>query len=500
VLAAIAAAVVAGVQLRHGIVRIFDSASYWSAARATAHGHPGTTNLAPTFSTKSVIDFLAHDGRLPFVYFPLGYPLVAGLIGAVVGVKPAMIAVTVASAGALGALTVAGAGPTKSRGTLVLRGVVGAGLVGLSIYRLTVQGAMSEPLFCALTVGSVAAALRARRTGRGDTTSAVLVGMAGLVRFVGAGLVVLPAVDAWRRTGWRRALLLAAIGVGPALANAAWGSVAGGHEPGAHGLHAEDIRVFMRSVAGWFEARNGNIALTFFGGVGWPPVWVWVVALVWVVAVGIAVVVFLTGGKGRMPEPLTLCLTGAGILTVALFAGMLGFDALVWPDNRLMLPAGVLTIVGIAWSADLSGRSTRALVGASAVVVLWIAVAVRPDQVLVRYTNTEAVPYFAVARSLDERIVISNDADGVHWESGKPSAYLPAAKDSLTGAEVDKTALYDSLPCALDQADAAVLYVDDAFIEGDAKSELDRLVGAGSLTAEPSEGATIYRPSATACS
>jgi hypothetical protein len=84
------ALVVGLVQFRHGIVHLLDTVTYWSGTEATSNGHPFTTNLAPSFSNFSAIEFLERSGRLPFVDFPVGYPLVAGSLGIIIGTRHAM--------------------------------------------------------------------------------------------------------------------------------------------------------------------------------------------------------------------------------------------------------------------------------------------------------------------------------------------------------------------------------------------------------------------------
>ena len=89
-LAALGALAVGILQFRHGIVHLLDTVTYWSGTEATSNGHPFTTNLAPSFSNFSAIEFLERSGRLPFVDFPVGYPLVAGIFGFIIGTRHAM--------------------------------------------------------------------------------------------------------------------------------------------------------------------------------------------------------------------------------------------------------------------------------------------------------------------------------------------------------------------------------------------------------------------------
>ena len=142
--AALAALVVGIIQFRHGIVHLLDTVSYWSGAQAVADGHPFTSRLAPSFSNFDAIEFVQRGGRVPFVDFPLGYPLSAGIIGAVIGVRRAMQLICVLSLAAIAAAAVAGT-DTK-RGRTIGAAIFGTLVVMLPITRNVTQGALSEPL------------------------------------------------------------------------------------------------------------------------------------------------------------------------------------------------------------------------------------------------------------------------------------------------------------------------------------------------------------------
>ncbi|MEY2995564.1 MAG: hypothetical protein RLZZ39_389, partial [Actinomycetota bacterium] len=106
--AAIGGAVVAAVQLRDGIVPLLDTVTYWSGAEAVAAGRLFTTDLAPSFSNFDALQFLERGGRLPFVDFPVGYPLLAGALGTVIGVRLAMHLLVVVAVAAVASLVVLG--------------------------------------------------------------------------------------------------------------------------------------------------------------------------------------------------------------------------------------------------------------------------------------------------------------------------------------------------------------------------------------------------------
>jgi hypothetical protein len=515
--AAAAAAVAAGVaalQLRGGIVPMLDTVTYWSGAKATASGRPLTTTVAASFSHFSPIEFLERGGRLPFVDFPVGYSTAAGVLAVVLGASGAMVALTVVAAAALAAIVVVGPRAPADPWLAVTRGVVAVGIVGLPVFRLVTQAALSEPLFCVAALGLVAAVLRYRRSGRAAALMGACATACGLLRFVGAGLVVLPALEMYRRErsqGRGRALWRAAgwgtVWAAPAAANALWGgAVGGGHVWGWRGFDRNDVVSFGRSVAGWFERGYGDARLTFFGADRTPSWLAWTIVAVWLAAVAVAVVAWLLD-RAWLPEPLTLCLVAAGLLTAALAGGMALFDSLVFPDNRLMLPAGVLTLCGLLWSWAPSGR--RAAVAGLGAVLVWLWVATGPLAAplgasqrgwLERFSDSATEPAYAAAvRDEPAAVVLSNDADGVAWHTGTRAAYLPQRTRALTGETVDVAAEYAALPCALLRSGGVVVFLDGALLGMDARDPLEALVQDGRLRAQDVPGATVYRAAPTAC-
>lgn len=504
---AVVAGVVAAVQLRTGIIPMLDTVTYWSGATATSDGHPFTTNLAPSFSNFSAVEFLERGGRLPFVDFPLGYPTVAGLLGVVIGVTTAMSVLTVVSAVVLAGLVVLGPRAVRTPGALAVRSLVALGLVTLSAYRLTTQATLSEPIFCALVVGYVVALSRHRDDRSPWWLVATLGTVLGLFRFIGAPLAVLAGVEHYRRhrnlpraAAWTVAMML------PAAANILWASAAGGgHSAGWRGLQSQDVEILVRSVGGWLEADQGDLRLTYFGGQ--PPAWwAWPLTILWLVAVVVALVGVLTGlvrpHVRRLPRSLELPLAAAGIVTTGLVLGMMGFDALVIPDNRLMLPAGVLTACGLLWwgTEVLDRSSVRWSVVAVAGAAAWVLVAAPPWNLTELFSDeTEEAAYIRAARASGATLVVINDADGTHWATDIPAAYSPLPTKALTGEPVDVDAVYRSLPCPLFQSNGVLVLADNALFGAGGSPELGRLVEEGRLVIEPFEGGVVYRPTSEAC-
>ena len=504
-MAAIGAATVAIVQLRDGIVPLLDTVTYWSGAEAIASGRPFTTQLAPSFTNFDAIEFLNRDGRLPFVDFPVGYPLVAGSLGALIGVRAAMHVLVVVAVATVAALVVLGDSRWSGRREgssridiprLVWLAAVGAALAALPAMRLVTQGALSESLFCASVLGLVITLARYREGGRWWPV-AVLVVVTSLFRFVGAPLALVAGWEHFRRTGERRRSFGAAtLLMIPAATNIVVASAnGGGHNAGWRGLDRVDLEVFTRSVGGWFDSRQGDIRRTYFTGEG-PSWWSWIVALAWIGTVLVVVLGYLRG-RSRLPAASQIALVATAVVTSGLVAGMMGFDALVIADNRLMLPSGVLSLAALAWATP---TSQRALGLAAVATVVWFAVAVDPSNLAERFSDDDTVPvYSRVATELDVSIVITNDADGVHWDTGLPAAYAPTPVKMLTGENVDIEPIYRNLPCALATNDGAVVLSDQAMFFAADLELLDDQVDSGRLLRTDREGAIVYQPTDSAC-
>lgn len=498
--AAIGGAAVAAVQLRDGIVPLLDTVTYWSGAEAVAAGRLFTTDLAPSFSNFDAIEFLGRDGRLPFVDFPVGYPLVAGSLGAVIGVRLAMHLLVVVAVALVALLVVVGDRRREAARLDTMRpawlAAFGVAVAALPTMRLVTQGALSETLFCASALALVVALARYRDGGRWWPV-AVLVVVTSLFRFIGAPLALVAGWEMFRRTGDRkRAATTSALLMVPAAGNIALASLnGGGHNAGWRGLDRVDLEVFARSVGGWFDSRQGDIRRTYFTGDG-PSWWSWIVALLWIGTMAVVVVGYLRG-RSRLPATSQIALVASAVITAGLVAGMMGFDALVIADNRLMLPSGVLTLAALVWATP---TSRRVLGVAAAASLLWLAVAVDPSNLLERFSDDDTTPaYSRAAAELGVSIVISNDADGVHWDTGLPAAYAPTPVKMLTGEAIDVATIYQRLPCALLEADGAVVLSDEAMFFAADLTLLDAEADAGRLTRSERSGAIVYVPTGSAC-
>lgn len=483
------------VLVRNGPVQFLDAGSYAAGIDAISHGRGLTTALAPSFSNFSVIDFATRRGSIPFVDFPLGYPLLAALPAVAFGARHAMVVVAVLSSAALVALVTLGPRPTRgsaNAGTALNRALLGGGLVCLPMFQAVTRAGLSEPLFCLLLVGMLKMLLDSEQHPQRAKWALLAAGLAGAVRFVGLPVVALPALLMWRQQGWRRALPWTIASLTPATVNVLWaGAVGSGHVAGWRDISRTDIRFLVHSITGWVYHPYGVFDL-LLAGTGRPPIWAYAVVLA--VAAGVAVAaVSVVLGRRWLPRPIELALVVSGILTVGLLGGMLLFDSLVAPDNRLMLPSGVITIVGIGWWA-----TERFVVPANTVaIVSWVVLAVAPWKLGVTPPSArDALLIQAVGQA---RTVISDNADSVWWQTGVPAAYLPMPTRLLTGAAVDQQSEIDALPCLLAKQQGAIVLVGGPFVDSSAETLLAELVKNGALIHDAFGTVQRFTPTGAGC-
>lgn len=492
-------ALVALVQLRHGIVPLLDTVTYWSGAQSVANGHPFHTTLAPSFSNFDAVDFLDRGGSLPFVDFPVLYPLMSGSVGILIGTRAAMHLLTVLSLFVICATIVRGT-PLPAKRSLLTVFLFALFVPFLPAIRLVTQGTLSEPLFIASTLLLVVSVAR-YRTGGSWGPVVVLVVTSSLLRFLGAPLALLAGWEHFGRTKRKGASVLWTIAmIAPAVTNMILASTSGGgHNAGWRGLDRLDIEVFVRSVGGWFDATQGDLRRTYFTQDG-PSWWSWPVTAAVLVAMAWGTIRVLRRSRTHS-DTTDLALTSAAILTVGLFAGMLGFDALVIADNRLMLPAGVLVSASLVWRASTSTSSSRVAYAAGlGIIALWGVVAARPWSVLERFSDVDRpLSMSRVALDLDTDIVVSNDADGVHWDTGLPAVYAPMRVKPLTGEILDDTRTYRQLPCALLRRNGAIVISNEATFSSVDRTALEEEVVQGHLKRITTPETTSYLPTESAC-
>ncbi|NDH47476.1 MAG: hypothetical protein EBX99_06455, partial [Acidimicrobiia bacterium] len=298
----------------------------------------------------------------------------------------------------------------------------------------------------------------------------------------------------------RKAVGIAAAMIAPTAANAVWAAMSGGgHNAGWRGLQGNDISFLVRSIGGWFDSRQGDLRRTYFSldGTSW---WSWLVALLWMVAIVVALIGMIRK-HGKFPAPAELALVASGLITSGLVLGMLGFDGLVTPDNRLMMPSGVLALLALAWIMNdrVDSLPSRLRLVVPLLVVVWTVLAVRPQDVGERFSdNSGPRQASSLALRTGASVVVTNDADALHWDTGLSTVYPPQEFMPLTGERVNERAIYNDLPCALLRNEGVVILTEEAFLVVN-RDLLQAQVDAGNLTFEPTTGADLYRPTDRAC-
>ena len=485
------------VLFRRGPVQFLDAGSYAAAIDNMRHGNGLTARLAPSFSNFSSTEFVRRHGEIPFVDFPLGYPLVAAIPALIVGTRHAMVAVGAISIAVLAA-TVA-IGPSRRRnggepGTwlVFVRALLGVGLVCLPMFQAVTRAGLSEPVFCALLVMALKLMLDGDAQPNRTRWALVIAGLAGAIRFVGLPIVVLPTLLMMRSSGWRKTAIWATVAVTPAAANVVWASAVGsGHVAGARALSRTDLRFFVHSIGGWTHSRYGVFNLLLSGTAG-PPIWAYALALVWLVGVVVAVISLLAR-RAWLPRPIELALVLAGVLTAGLVLGMAFFDSLVAPDNRLMLPAGIVTLCGLGWWATERVK----LYWAAAIVVAWATIAAVPWRLHTPPRATSNGDLVAAVGSAP--LAISDDADQVWWQTGARAAYLPQPLRLLTGEPVDQRAELQQLPCLLYAERGVIVLLGGPFVDHSAVALLDELVVAGQLNDDAVGSIRRFSPTGQGC-
>lgn len=477
----------------------WDSSSYAAAADSFAHGHGITTRMVPTFSNYSPTQFLERGARVPFTDFPAGFTIITGLIAVVTGARRALMVVAFVSTGVLVAAIVAGVAAARRRPrdwTTSDRWRVAAivcfalGVVAFPSYQWMLRAGLSEPAFCACVLGVAVLLVAGGR--RHLAAAVVLAGLAGCIRFVGLPIVAVPAVVLWRDRGKRRSLPWIAAAVAPTAINVAWSSaVGGGHRFGLRDISLDDARIALHAMVGWVSNHYGGSLALFFGK-RWPVWWAYALAVAWLVAV-VAAMAAEALGRRWLPRPMQVTFAMAGVLVGSLFAGMLLFDSYVLPDNRLLLPAGLLTLTGVVWTAIERVDPRIVLVG----VVLWIASASEPWTL--RPLDRAPDRADLVAAVGDARVVVSDDSDGVWWETGVPAAALPTAQSWLTGADNDQAGELRRLPCALAREHGVIIVTGGAFMDKGWTDRLQAFVESGDLVDEYVGDLVRYSPTGRGC-
>lgn len=236
VVVAIGALVVGVVATRHGLRMWSDSAVYLGTAHNLLHGHGTTSPIALTYTDAFRPDAaVAFHGALPLTTFPPLYPAMLAAIGAfgvslTTAARVVGIASLVAAALLITHLTLRLTGSRivalATALLFLLGGAVGQGVFGLpGSWIILGSSVLSEAPFLVIVLAtiSVLGVLLERGEARELWSTAVLVGLAVLCRYLGVALVATAVILVLTRFGWplatriRRAALIGAVGGVPAL-------------------------------------------------------------------------------------------------------------------------------------------------------------------------------------------------------------------------------------------------------------------------------------------
>jgi hypothetical protein len=492
ILAALVGALLAAFTLRHGIVPGSDGVSYWSASVNASRGHPFTSGLIPAFSDLSYRD-LAATGRASFVDFPSGYPLVVGGIGALIGVINAQWLLMVLASAAICGLIVLGPHRPATFAGLGTRYAMAWVAVGLPIAVQVRQGALPEPLFIAGLLLFALALMQLRDGRRGPMSAAVIGGVLGILRFVGLPLVVILFVQAWR-SGVRRWSLARSLTIcgAPGLLHAFWAARITGRQPQWMHRSAVDFKFAAFSITGWFTSFKTGVGDVLSGP--WQvPVLFYLIAAIALLGIAAGFALWLRDDR----DPAALMLALAAALLGAVIITMFFYDALTKFEPRMLYPPAVLLFAGFAWSTTLQQRLPR---WAFAIGCIWIVLAALP-------TKWEAPRFQATAlraqaaRDTGAKMLVSNSADLVHYETGIPAAYFPSPVQVHSGRAQDRDALMIGFPCVLLRAEGAVLIDSTGYLPPDPWiiDYLDRFVAQGTMRLTSSGDYYTFLPTPAAC-
>ena len=492
IIAGLAGAILAAYTLRHGIVPAGDGVSYWSASVNVTHGHPLSSGLIPSFSDLSYRSLLA-NARAPFVDFPIGYPIIVGSIGTVIGVVNAQWLAMVVASAAIAALIVWGPNRASSRGELAVRALVAWVALGLPIAVQLRQGGLPETPFVAGMLGFALLILHLRRTKIGVLPAAAVAGMLGILRFVGLPLVLILAVESWR-AGVRRWALARAIAIcaAPGLANAWWTAQRTGRHPQWMHRSSIDFKFAAHSLGGWFASWRTSVDDVLSGHWSVPAPY-YVLAAVTVVGIGVLSWFWVRASDG--PGALLGALAGA--LLIAVIITMFLYDALTKFEPRMLYPPAVLLFAAWAWSSIAQQKLGKWAAVAS---LLWAALAASPTNWAAPRFQANAARA-AAARSMNVKVLVSNSADLIHYETGIPAAYFPSPVVVHSGRPNDRDGLMDGFSCSLLRAHGGVLVDGVGYLGPDpwVIGYLDRFLAKGELTLAVSGPYQLYLPTDTAC-
>lgn len=399
-----------------------DAMSYLGAAQSFAR--TGTLRIPEG-------DWDAAEGTEPLGHFPPGFSL--ALAGPVAlgadAIQTARVVEAISAAAAVG-LAAWLAGLTAGTLAAVLAGALAFATPGFALDHLRV---LSEPLFLALLVATLALMLRARER---PLAYGGVAALAGLVRYAGVALGAAAAVWALAGAGgWRRRLARAALAFAPsALVQGAWALRAR--------AESADVRTFGLTGGLGPTLREGWTTLTTWLAPGIDAAALRAVAALLVAAAAC----WLVWSAARKERGFFLAMAvGAAFYAGLVVASRLFADASIPFDERLLSPLmafgslAVATAAGLAWR-DAGRMARRVGVG---IALVWLAASGWQTARTVRiardggwgyageeWRNSELVRWLRTEGAA-LRLFTNGPAD-VWFATGRRSWLLPASLDTGT--------------------------------------------------------------------
>lgn len=437
-----------------------DAASYLGAAESVARGHGYRIPIS---------DWRSADSTSALAHFPPGYPTVLAAVIAV-GATPARAARMVNAAAAFVTITVAAALVIDVAG-LVAGLALAAALLVMHAMVIVHLSVLSEPLFLAGLVSTVAAMERYRRSPNETARlgAAALAGAAAagavLVRY--AGIAAVAAVVLWcaappasRRVRLRRAVfaaLPAAVLFGAWVARSYFSSGPRSIRAlGPYGGFGETLAMGFSTIVAWLVPLTSDDTLP---ARSWIALFVFAV-LTFFVARG-AAAARRTPAAGVLAALATL----AACYVAVLVASRLLADPGIPFDERLLVPLFLLVAIGVAiavaawWRA--AGRIARG--AAAMLLVAWFAASLRASEDDVEWilengsdfaqAQWTASPLLAWARAnAAGRPLYSNWPAAIVFHLHRAAHEVPNdSTAALLGAFADTVRVRDGVVLAFDQ-------------------------------------------------
>ncbi|MDB4912120.1 MAG: hypothetical protein JWO39_2943 [Gemmatimonadetes bacterium] len=435
-----------------------DSMSYMHAATTLAHG--GVLRDVQR-------DWASVDSTMPLAHWPPGYPVVIATVERIgFGAKQGARVIGAISAFVTIAIITWLVGGAAGVGTGIVVGLLV--MVTPAVVQVH-ESVLSEPLFIALLVLTLAAMVRAPNR---PFVSGLLAGLASLVRYAGVSLV--GGVVLWQlaRAGTLRERLLRAITAAlPAIVLQGVWVLRTVHSAGPsairhislYGEITSTLREGWRTTSAWLVPGMGELWGIF-------------------VAAGVAVLLVVAIWESR-PLRMRQAPAMAALLLAACYLGLVLASRLIADpgiplDDRMMAPLLVLLEVAIVLIVAPAWRRwpIQARVLVAALVTLWWGAALRVSANSVRYavqTGNDFAedcwrdsPLVAWVRANGGgHALFTNVPEALYFHAGRLAHELPDERDARTiNAFTDTLARRNALIVAFDETCGVVNKADSLLV------------------------------------